>query len=104
MEYHLNLLADTMLEANLLRVVEPYSRVELEHVARSIALPLAQVEAKLSQMILDGGLNGTLDQGKGHLIVFRDEGGDPGYEAALKAVAALDGVVDGLFERAKGLS
>lgn len=102
--HHLQLLADTMLEANLLRVVEPYSRVELDHVARSIALPLPRVEAKLSQMILDGALRGTLDQGKGHLIVFREAQADPGYEAALKAVAALDGVVDGLFERAKGLS
>jgi len=100
---HLGLLADTMLEANLLRIVEPYSRVELSHVARCISLPLARVETKLSQMILDGVLRGTLDQGKGHLVVFRDAETDVAYDAALKSVAALDKVVDGLFGRAEGL-
>lgn len=43
---HLALLYDTLLEQNLVRVIEPYSVVDLNYVAAEVGQPLSGVEAK----------------------------------------------------------
>jgi len=98
---HLQRLYQKMLEGNLARLVEPFSCVELAHVASLIGLPEPTVEAKLSQMILDGRLLGTLDQGRGQLVLYDEADADEAYEGALGVLDKLGGVVDGLFAKAK---
>lgn len=43
---HLAALYDTLLQQNLLRIVEPYSVVELDHVAKQVGQSRKEVEAK----------------------------------------------------------
>lgn len=64
---HLGTLYENMLEQNLCRIIEPYSRVQVKYIAKTIKLPMIQVEKKLSQMILDAKFHGILDQGEGML-------------------------------------
>lgn len=97
---HLAALSDSLLAANLAKIVAPYSRVEVAHVAEQIGLPPARVEAKLGQMILDGALAGTLDQGAGTLEVHDAAAGGGAYPAALATIGNMGAVVDSLFERA----
>ena len=87
---HLDSLRDSLMEQNLLRVIEPFSRVEIAHVASLIDLPLAEVETKLSQMILDGKFEGILDQGAGCLIVYDDKEQNAVYKATLDTMCQLD--------------
>lgn len=101
---HLGTLYDTMLEQNLCRIIEPYSRVQVTHIAECIKLPLNQVEKKLSQMILDKKFSGILDQGEGVLIVFEETPVDKTYEKALETIQSMGKVVDTLYQKAKKLS
>ncbi|KAL2017788.1 hypothetical protein VTK56DRAFT_1651 [Thermocarpiscus australiensis] len=94
---HLRRLYDAMLEQNLIKVIEPFSRVEIDHIARMVGLDTQQVERKLSQMILDKVITGVLDQGAGCLIIFDETERDEAYDAALATIEKLSNVVDVLY-------
>ncbi|VDO32316.1 unnamed protein product [Onchocerca flexuosa] len=107
---HFNSLSDSMLEKDLCRIIEPYSYVQLEHIASKIGLTRDKVEKKLSQMILDRKFSGnysnifrSLHQGEGMLIVYDLAPVDKTYEAAVKAIHAMSEVVDALYQRVKKL-
>jgi 26S proteasome regulatory subunit N6 len=102
-KHHLHILQEQLLESNLIRIIEPYSCVELEHIAMLIEMPVSLVERKLSQMILDGKFQGILDQGKGHLIVYEESEKDKAMEMGLEVIGNMDAVVTSLFERSKAL-
>ena len=126
-EAHLSDLYDTLLEQNLCRLLEPFSRVEISHIAKRnftsnppaacdcavfserllviavIELPQPKVEMKLSQMILDKKFNGILDQGLGCLVVFADAPEDKIYPNVLEVVDSMGTVVDSLFEKCGSL-
>ncbi|CAL8074213.1 unnamed protein product [Orchesella dallaii] len=101
---HFNTLYDKMMQQNLLRIIEPYSKVELKHISKTIALSIPNVEQKLSQMILDRQLNGVLDQGEGMLVIFDTIQEDKAYDAALGLIQNMGKVVDALYHKAKRLT
>jgi len=96
---HLAALYDTLLEQNLLRIVEPYSVVEIAYVAETVGQERQAVEAKLSQMILDKVLYGVLDQGRGCLLVYEKPEADNTYGAAIETLAQVGKVVESLYAK-----
>ncbi|KAJ7287638.1 proteasome regulatory particle subunit [Mycena rebaudengoi] len=96
---HLAALYDTLLEQNLLRIVEPYSVVELEYVSECVGQGRQAVEAKLSQMILDKVFHGVLDQGRGCLLVFLDTEADTTYAMAIETLQQVGKVVESLYAK-----
>ena len=101
---HFNKLYDNLLEQNLCRIIEPFSRVEVTHISKLINLPLETVERKLSQMILDQKLNGILDQGAGILIIFDEKAKNKTYQNTTEIVHKMGNVVDALYNKVKKLS
>ena len=103
--FHIHSLNERLVEQNLMRIVEPYSRVEIDHVARLAKLPLDRVQRKLSDMILDNKLRGTLDQGVGVLILFEGEEGEDVsvYHEILSTLENMSACVDALFDKSKNM-
>uniref|UniRef100_F1KTN8 26S proteasome regulatory subunit rpn-6.1 n=1 Tax=Ascaris suum TaxID=6253 RepID=F1KTN8_ASCSU len=100
---HFNSLSDSMLEKDLCRIIEPYSYVQISHIASEIGLDKDKVEKKLSQMILDKKFSGSLHQGDGMLIVYDLAPVDRTYEDAVETIHAMGEVVDALYQRVSKL-
>jgi 26S proteasome regulatory subunit N6 len=96
---HLAALYDTLLEQNLLRIIEPYSVVQIDYVAEHVGQARQAVEAKLSQMILDKIFYGVLDQGRGCLLVFDEPKADDTYKAAIDTLEQVGTVVESLYAK-----
>ncbi len=101
---HLSELYGELLQQNLLRIIEPYSCVEIEHVARLIDLPIVSVERKLSQMILDKRFDGVLDAAHGCLHVWDKAPEEASFTATLDTIAQMNKVVSSLFENCAALN
>merc|ERR1712183_872471 len=100
---HLKDLLESTFAENLLRLIEPFSVVEVTHVAKLINLPIKKVEAKLSQMILDEELLGILDQGNGNLRLFPTKENGSVHKGTLETIGHINTVVDSLYRRAQQL-
>lgn len=87
---HFNFLYNNLLEDNLKKIILPYSEVQIDYVAEKIALPVDRVLRKLSEMILDEKIQGTLDQGRNCLIVFEDEEPTDMFDNAIQTFDNLD--------------
>lgn len=79
---HLSVLYDTLLEQNLIRVIEPYSSVQLTWIAQEVGQDVQIVEEKLSQMILDQVFYGVLNENEGTLEIHDQPIEDVGHSSS----------------------
>lgn len=101
---HLMTFYDHLLVENLCKILEPFCRVQVQHVANLIHLPIDEVEKKLSQMILDKKIQGVLDQQAGVIILFDETPVDKTYENSLEIIQNLEKVMDALYHKAEKLT
>lgn len=99
--YHINNLHNDLLEKNLIKIIKPYSVVEIDFVAKSIGLSYLDVLNKLRQMILDKKINGILDQGKGSLIIYDVESSNPYLDKSIETFKNLEKVVEALDKKVR---
>jgi 26S proteasome regulatory subunit N6 len=97
-------LIDTLEESHLLRIVKPFSAVQLSRIAEMISLPVERVESRLVQMILDQKLKASINQSGGILNIFEDEAESELLTESINLLQSLDGVVDALYTRCKLIS
>lgn len=100
---HFTYLYNTLLEDNLKKIIEPYSEVQIDYVAQQIGLPMDKILQKLSEMMLDEVIKGTLDQGRNCLIIYEEEESVEMFEHSLGTLKNLDGVIDSLYEKTQNM-
>ena len=100
-KYHINNLHNDLLEKNLIKIIKPYSVVEIDFVAKSIGLNYQDILNKLRQMILDKKINGILDQGKGSLILYDVENVNPYLDKSIETFKNLEKVVEALDKKVR---
>jgi 26S proteasome regulatory subunit N6 len=88
------------LEQNIAKLVKPYSSVQFQYLSEKLHLPVEQIESKIQAMILDGDLQGTIDQDKSLLILFEETHETMEYQKTLNIFSNLENVLDHLEERA----
>ena len=99
--YHINNLYTDLLEKNLIKIIKPYSVVEIDFVAKRIGLNYEEVNNKLRQMILDKKINGILDQGKGSLILYDVDMSNPYLDKSIETFKNLEKVVEALDNKVR---
>ena len=92
-----------LLEKNIVKLISPYSRIELSHLSKKLQVSEEIVEHKLCEMILDQKLRGSINQDQGILILFPDEKKNEIFDSSLEIINNMNGAVSALFERAKKL-
>jgi len=101
---HLENLYDNLVEQNLLRIIEPYSCVDISFIAKKIELDLQKVEKKLSQMILDEKFKGTLDQNTNTLNIFHLPAPNKMFQPGIETMQQMSKVVHTLLEMTSKLN
>eukprot|EP01055_Gregarina_sp_Pseudo9_P005951 Gregarina_sp_Pseudo_9__5950@NODE_962_length_2027_cov_22_169014_g902_i0_p1_GENE_NODE_962_length_2027_cov_22_169014_g902_i0NODE_962_length_2027_cov_22_169014_g902_i0_p1_ORF_typecomplete_len439_score63_14RPN6_N/PF18055_1/1_7e25RPN6_N/PF18055_1/2_8e03PCI/PF01399_27/2_3e03PCI/PF01399_27/3_6e16TPR_MalT/PF17874_1/0_00016SNAP/PF14938_6/0_12SNAP/PF14938_6/1_6e02RPN6_C_helix/PF18503_1/0_06HTH_45/PF14947_6/2_4e03HTH_45/PF14947_6/0_41_NODE_962_length_2027_cov_22_169014_g902_i01041420 len=96
---HIDQAAEQLIEQSILKIVAPYSHVEVGHIAKKCNLPRARIESKLAEMVLDHKLSGTIDQGHGVFILYGQPPTNHLYEDSIATLTSLGDVVDLLSKR-----
>ena len=99
--YHIDNLHNDLMEKNLIKIIKPYSVVEIDFVAKCIGLSYQDVLNKLRQMILDKKINGILDQGRGSLHIYDVETSNPYLNKSIETFKNLEKVVEALDKKVR---
>jgi len=94
-------LYDQLLEKNIIKLIKPYSKVEMNYLARKLGVSEEVVEKKIGKMILDKVISGSMDQERGILLLLEREDNNSMYLDSLEIIGNMDECLSGLFERAK---
>uniref|UniRef100_A0A7S3J6W6 PCI domain-containing protein n=1 Tax=Euplotes harpa TaxID=151035 RepID=A0A7S3J6W6_9SPIT len=101
LQVHISNLYDTLLEDNLKKIIEPYSEVQIDFIAKQIGLPMQSIQQKLSEMILDEKIEGTLDQGRGCLTMFEEVEDNKAFDHTIEIFEKLSHVIDAFYDKTK---
>nr|XP_027193885.1 26S proteasome non-ATPase regulatory subunit 11-like [Dermatophagoides pteronyssinus] len=69
--YHLEKNYESVVDNSIMDIVYAYSHLQLNFIAQKISLPVSVVSTQLEKMIIDGKINGILDESLGVLIQYK---------------------------------
>jgi len=85
---HLNYVYNILLDQNILKIIEPYSHIKIQFIAKKLGFSEEVVESKLRNMILDKSVVGILDHISQCLLLYEQEEARP--KTALQNIQVLN--------------
>lgn len=85
---------DELEEENIIKLLKPYSKVQIVHISNLINLPLEYIIRKLSQMILDKKIDAILNQETGSLIKNVSIVKSTSFKYALDLLEKLENIIE----------
>ncbi|KAF7683071.1 26S proteasome non-ATPase regulatory subunit 11 [Astathelohania contejeani] len=67
---HFNYLYELLLDANIIKIVEPFSNIQISFISEKLEFEPEFIEERLRKLILDGDVNGIIDHASRSLIVY----------------------------------
>lgn len=101
LDSQIDFLYDQLLERNILKLIRPYSNVEILFLSKKLGVGGEIVEKKICEMILDEKLKGSLDQENGVLLIFQEKKLDCLYTDSLEILGNMNEAVDMLFKKSE---
>jgi 26S proteasome regulatory subunit N6 len=90
---HLEYLYGILLEKNVLKLIEPYSVVYIEYIAKKLSFDVSELEKIIRKMILDKSINGILNHSDMSLIISEDKPVEKYGKECLEAITALEKLI-----------
>jgi 26S proteasome regulatory subunit N6 len=82
-----------LLEKNVLKLIEPYSVVYIEYIAKKLSFDVSELEKIIRKMILDKSINGILNHSDMSLIISEDKPVEKYGNECLEAITALETLI-----------
>jgi COP9 signalosome complex subunit 2 len=83
----------------LLKLIRPYTRIRLAFISASLNVEMAEVESLLISLILDGQVNGQIDQLEELLILAKSQKGAKKYQSLDKWSGQLGNLHTAVFNK-----
>ncbi|KAK9172188.1 PCI domain protein [Cryptosporidium meleagridis] len=98
---HINNLYESLMEQNILRILESYSHIEISQLALFLNLSSERVYSKVIEMILNKLIQGNIDQRTSVLTIYdEDQNSNLKIPELISTFDNLSNVVDVLYEKA----
>lgn len=83
----------------LLKLIKPYTRIRLPFISEHLNIEQAEVESLLISLILDGQVDGQIDQLENLLVLAKDAKGSQKYQSLEKWSHQLGSLHTGVFNK-----
>ncbi|KAH9385159.1 26S proteasome regulatory subunit N6 [Nematocida major] len=96
---HLKSLCDSLIDSNILKIIEPYSNINIEYIGNVLNFSLDVIENRLRRMILDEKIKGDIDQETMCINIQRNEAKKSHRAEAEEILDVLDDTINTILTK-----
>lgn len=91
---HLRILCDNLVDANILKIIEAYSSIDIKYIGDRLNFSLEIIEDRIRRMILDEKIKGEIDQETMSINIYRENTGSNHRVEAEEILNVLEDTIE----------